>query len=62
MKLDNLLRVFIGAFIIGSSVLGFFMSKYWIIFTIFIGLNLIQYSFTGFCLLKIILKKLFFRR
>jgi hypothetical protein len=35
-----------------------FVSEYWLWFTAFVGANLFQTAFTGFCPLAIILKKL----
>jgi hypothetical protein len=57
MKLQNMIRVFAGIFVIVSALLGYFHSKYWLFFTIFVGLNLFQYGFTNWCLLAEILKK-----
>jgi hypothetical protein len=52
-----------GTFILLSLALGveaspIFMSKYWLWFTAFVGANLLQFGFSGFCPLGIILKKL----
>lgn len=58
MNVQNQLYLFIGIFVLTSAVLTFFHSIYWLAFTAFIGLNLIQFSFTGFCPLEKILKKL----
>lgn len=58
MKVDDMVLMFAGFFVFSSALLGFFHSKYWLLFTIFVGLNLFQYSFSGFCPLKIVLKKL----
>ena len=57
MKLENCIRVFAGSFVFISSFLGFFYNKYWLIVTMFVGLNLIQYGFSNFCPLAIILKR-----
>ena len=37
-----------------------FVSPWWLLFTAFIGLNLIQSSFTGFCPAAIVFRKLGF--
>ncbi len=52
-----------GTFILLSLALGveaspFFMSSYWLFFTAFVGLNLLQFGFTKFCPLGLILKRL----
>ena len=63
MTVDKLIYVFAGSFILLSLALGvqaspFFHSSYWLWFTTFVGANLLQSGFTGFCPLGIILKKL----
>lgn len=58
MNVQNQLYLFIGIFVLTSAVLAFYHSIYWLAFTVFIGLNLIQFSFTGFCPLEKILQKL----
>jgi len=47
-----------GAFILISVNLAVFYSINWLWFTGFVGLNLLQAAFTGFCPLAIVLKKL----
>jgi hypothetical protein len=58
MKLQNMVRVFAGTFVFISALLGFFHSKWWLLFTMFVGLNLFQYGFTNWCLLAEMLKKI----
>jgi len=63
MTVDKLIYRFAGTFILLSLVLGvqaspIFHSSYWLWFTAFVGANLFQSSFTGFCPLGLILKKL----
>ena len=58
MTIDRLVMMFAGIFILLSLALGHYHSPYWLYFTAFVGLNLLQASFTGFCPLAIILKKL----
>lgn len=43
-----------------SLVLAHFFSPYWLGLTAFVGLNLLQSAFTGFCPLAVVLKKLGF--
>jgi hypothetical protein len=52
---DLVIRRFAGAFVILSVALGWFVSPWWYLFTAFVGLNLLQSSFTGFCPLERIL-------
>lgn len=53
------LRIFAGFMILVSAVLVHFVSPWWLLFTAFIGLNLIQSAFTGFCPPLWVLRKLF---
>jgi hypothetical protein len=52
---DNIIRRFAGAFILGSLILAWLVSPGWLLFTAFVGVNLIQSSFTNFCPLERIL-------
>ncbi|APX22228.1 MAG: DUF2892 domain-containing protein [Rhodobacteraceae bacterium] len=58
MTLDRAVMAFAGAMILLSVVLTVWVSPYWIWFTVFIGLNLLQASFTGFCPAATIFRKL----
>ena len=58
MKMENYIRLIAGTFILISLVLARFHSGYWLFFTAFIGLNLIQSAFTNWCLMEDILAKL----
>jgi hypothetical protein len=55
MNVDRLVLTFAGIFILGSLILSQIQSPYWLFFTAFVGLNLFQASFTGFCPLAKIL-------
>ena len=57
---DRIIRRFAGVFIILSVALGWFVDQRWYLFTAFVGLNLIQSSFTAFCPLEKILARLGF--
>lgn len=61
MKLQQVMRITIGLFVLLSSLLGYFHHKYWLFFTMFVGANLIQFGFTGFCPLEKIYKKIGFK-
>lgn len=50
MTLDRSVMLFAGCMVLLSVLLTAFVSPLFIWFTVFIGLNLIQSSFTGFCL------------
>ncbi|MFA7256548.1 MAG: DUF2892 domain-containing protein [Kiritimatiellales bacterium] len=58
MKVENGVRVFAGIMILISVLLVATVSKWWLLFTAFIGVNLIQSAFTGFCPAAMLLKKL----
>jgi hypothetical protein len=58
MKMEQIIRRFAGAFILASLLLAHYHSPHWLWFTAFVGLNLFQSSFTSFCPLEIILRKL----
>ena len=57
MNLDRLVFTIAGSFVLLSSLMSVFHSPYWLFFTAFVGANLLQSSFTGFCPLAVILKK-----
>ena len=58
MRIQMIIRRFAGAFVLASLLLAHYHSTYWLWFTAFVGLNLLQSSFTGFCPLEIALRKL----
>ena len=57
MSIDRIVLAFAGAMILLSLVLSHFFSPYWLVLAAFVGLNLLQAAFTGFCPLALILKK-----
>ena len=58
MTIENGVRVMAGTMILASVALVHFVSPWWLLFTAFIGLSLIQSAFTGFCPPTILLRKL----
>jgi hypothetical protein len=56
MTLEQKIRLIAGAFILVSLALGYWVSPWWFLFTAFVGANLIQSSFTKWCLMEDILK------
>lgn len=58
MNVENGVRVFAGVMILISVLLVWLVSTWWLLFTAFIGLNLIQSAFTGICPAAAILKKM----
>jgi hypothetical protein len=49
---------FAGVMVLVSMALAHFVSPWWFLLTAFVGLNLIQASFTGFCPAAIAFKRL----
>lgn len=58
MKMEQWIRAIAGTFILVSLALGYVHSRYWLLFTAFVGLNLLQSAFTQWCLMEEILVKL----
>ncbi|NLW95862.1 DUF2892 domain-containing protein [Pseudoxanthomonas sp. SGNA-20] len=58
MNLDRAVLAFAGVMILISLALAHFVSPLWLWFTAFIGLNLLQASFTGFCPAAIVFRRL----
>ncbi len=59
----QIVRIVAGTFILLSLALGvpqspFFVSSYWLWFTVFVGANLLQSGVTKWCLMEVILRKL----
>ena len=57
MKREMIIRRIAGTFVLASLALGYWVSPYWLLFTAFVGLNLLQSSFTKWCLMEDILKR-----
>jgi hypothetical protein len=55
---DKIIRRFAGGFILASVALGWWVSPLFYLFTVFVAVNLLQSSFTGFCPLEKILGRL----
>lgn len=58
MTIDRLLLRFAGTVVLLSLLLAHFHSPWWLWLTAFVGANLLQSSFTGFCPLAMILRRL----
>ena len=56
--MDKIIRAIAGGFIIISVLLAYFVNINWIWFTLFVGVNLFQSSFTKWCLMEDILRAL----
>jgi Zn-dependent protease len=58
MSIDRIVLAFAGSMILLSLLLAYYVSPYWLALAAFVGLNLFQAAFTGFCPLALILKKM----
>ncbi len=58
MTIDRAVFAIAGLFVLLSVLLAHFHSENWLWFTAFVGANLLQSAFTGFCPMAMILKKL----
>mgnify|MGYP001765314900 CR=1 FL=1 len=58
MCLDKAVMRFAGFVVLVSVALSHFVSPWFLLLTVFAGLNMIQASFTGFCPAATIFKKL----
>ena len=56
--MNRYINAIAGSFILISLLLAHFVHPYWIWFTAFVGVNLLQSAFTNWCLMSVILKKL----
>jgi hypothetical protein len=61
MTVEQMLRLIAGSFVVLSVLLGFYVSAYFYLFTAFVGLNLIQSAFTGWCPMMAILRRAGFK-
>jgi len=57
MTIERYIRLVAGSFVMLSVALGYFHHPAWFLFTAFVGANLFQSAFTGWCPLITILKK-----
>jgi hypothetical protein len=61
MTRQSAVHVVAGCMVLLSLALGHWVSQWWLLLTTFVGLNLLQSGFTGFCLAETILGKLGFK-
>ncbi len=57
MSIDRVVLAFAGTMILLSLALSQIHSPYWLLLTTFVGANLLQSAFTGFCPLATVLKR-----
>jgi hypothetical protein len=58
MTIDRAVLAFAGTVVLISLLLGVYVHSNWFWLTAFVGANLLQSSFTGFCPLAIVLRKM----
>jgi hypothetical protein len=58
MNIDKFVTAFAGSMILMSLFLSQIHTIYWLWLTMFVGLNLLQSAFTGFCPLAMLLKRM----
>lgn len=61
MNLDRAVLAFAGTMILASVLLTHFFSPWWLLLAVFVGINMLQASFTGFCPAAIVFGKLGFK-
>ena len=57
MNVEQMLRLIAGAFVAASVLLGMYVNANFLWFTLFVGLNLLQSGFTGWCPMMAILRR-----
>ena len=58
MNIDRAVMAFAGVMSLVSAALAHLVSPWWLLLTAFVGLNLLQASFTGFCPAAMLFRKL----
>lgn len=58
MNLDKAVLVFAGVMVLTSVALAHYVSPWWLLLTVFAGLNMLQAGFTGFCPAAMLFKAL----
>jgi len=56
---NRLIRAIAGTFILISLLLAIYININWLWFTAFVGANLLQSAITQWCLMEVILEKIF---
>jgi hypothetical protein len=58
MTVDKAVFAFAGIVVLVSIALGYLVSPWWLLLTAFVGLNMLQSAFTGFCPAAMVFKRL----
>lgn len=54
---ENVVHIVAGSLVLIGVSLGFFVSPWFLLIPVFVGLNLLQYGFSNFCTMEVILRK-----
>lgn len=57
MTQNDLFRAIVGTMILISAILAAFVSHWWLLFTAFIGANMLQSAFSHFCPMDMMIAK-----
>jgi hypothetical protein len=57
MKIEKAIRLLAGSLVLTSLALAHWVNPWWLLLAAFVGVNLIQSVFTGFCPAEMLLKK-----
>ena len=58
MNIDKAVLAFAGLMVLLSLALSYWVSPWWMLLTVFVGLNLLQAAFTGFCPAALLFRRL----
>ena len=58
MNIDRAVLAFAGLVVLASVALAYTVSPWWLLLTVFAGLNMLQASFTGFCPAAMVFKSM----
>jgi hypothetical protein len=58
MTVDQAVFAFAGVMVLLSLALAYLVSPWWLLLTAFVGLNLVQSAFTGFCPAAMVFKRM----
>jgi len=61
MTIERMITAMAGTFIMASLILAHYVSPAWLLLTAFVGFNLFQSSFTGFCPAALVFEKMGFK-
>jgi uncharacterized membrane protein len=58
MRVNNAIRILAGSMVLLSLALTYWVNEWFVLLTLFVGVNLIQSAFTGFCPAETVFRKL----